>query len=199
MIARARRRALLPGAMLRIRSSLGSSLVSFACAFALGACASPAGPIAPPQLPQAPVAYSARGASFMAPADGQPTWSEDEASLSWNAGAKLTIGAVQGDRGALSESDVERALHRIPGLAGQPLTKEEAPGLAIFCMQGAAPATVAACARIDEEARRGGSLVITTFLANAAAFTSLGGTRVAAEAAKSARGFRSAPSALPPP
>lgn len=180
-------------------------LACAACA-AQVACTSSPGPITPAQLPAAPALYTSResdgsgGASFTAPAGGKLTSSDDDAIVSYLAGAKLTVGAITSERGALSESDVERALRRIPGLAEQSLTKEESPGLAVFCMQSAPPSTVAACARIDEETRRGGPLVLTTFLANAAAYASLGGARVAADAAKSAKGFRVAPSqVLPPP
>ena len=168
--------------------------------FALAACSAPPGPISPAQLPGAPIAYAGGGASFTAPAGGTPSWTDEDAAVSYPAGAKLTVSAIASERGALSESDIERALRRIPGLAGQPLTKEERPGAAVFCMQSAPPSTVAACVRIDEETRRGGALVLTTILANTAAYVSLGGARVAAEAARTATGFRVAPpQALPPP
>ena len=169
-------------------------------ALAALACSAPPGPISPAQLPGAPIAYAGGGAAFTAPAGGTPTWTDEDAAVSYPAGAKLTVSAIASERGALSESDIERALRRIPGLAGQPLTKEERPGAAVFCMQNASPSTIAACARFDEETRRGGALVLTTLLANAAAYVSLGGARVAAEAARTATGFRVAPSqALPPP
>jgi hypothetical protein len=178
-------------------ASLAPAVVS---AVTFIACASPPGPISPAQLPAPPIAYAGNGASFTAPPGGTPTWTDEDAAVSYPAGAKLTVSAIASERGALSESDIERALRRIPGLGGQLLTKEERPGAAVFCMQSAPPSTVAACARIDEETRRGGALVLTTLLANTAAYASLGGARVAAEAARTATGFRVAPSqALPPP
>ncbi|HEY8091132.1 MAG TPA: hypothetical protein VIF09_24885, partial [Polyangiaceae bacterium] len=66
------------------------------------------------------------------------------------------------------------------------------------CVEGAPPAHTAACARIDAESRRGGALILTTFVAGPAVYASMGGARIPAEAARSAHGFGGGEQ-LPPP
>ena len=63
------------------------------------ACSAPPGPISPAQLPGAPIAYAGGGASFTAPAGGTPSWTDEDAAVSYPAGAKLTVSAIASSGG----------------------------------------------------------------------------------------------------
>jgi hypothetical protein len=165
------------------------------------ACASPprAAPIAPAALPAAPVPYDDQGRSFVAPADGKLVPKEDKSFVAWAKGrAGLTVSTMPRGQEATSDESVVNALKAISNLDSERLMKEEREGAIVICLENAPPSTTAACARIDADSRRGGALVLTTFVGDADVYASLGGARVAAEAARSARGF-GAPEALPPP
>ena len=158
-------------------------------------CARVPGPIVPSALPAAAETYEDAGRSFAAP-HGDARFVGDDAEVVYPGPAKLTVTAIGAMRGVVAESNVEDALHRIPALGGRPLMKEESPGVGIFCIESEPPSRVAACARLDDETRRGGPIVLTTFIADAKTYAALGGVRVPAEAARTAKGFR-APEALP--
>jgi hypothetical protein len=166
--------------------------VSLASLVALVAgCSVPPGPIAPATLPEPATSYEDAGRSFSAPARGTLRWKGDDAEVVYSDGhAKLTVAAVPAGGGQISESSIESALHRILTLDGRPLLKEESPGVGIFCMESEPPSKVAACARLDEDSRRGGSIVLTTFFADAQTYVALGGVRAPAEAARTAKGFQ---------
>jgi hypothetical protein len=146
-------------------------------------CATAPGAIVPASLP-ASARYEESGRAFVAPPGGAARFDEDAEVTFGNA--KLTVSAIASARGAAAESYVEDALQHIPGLSGRPLLRDGS----VYCMESAPPSRIAACARIDDATRAGGPIVLTTFIADAKTYVSLGGVRVAAEAARSASGFR---------
>lgn len=164
----------------------------------LAGCGVAPGPIAPATLPEPAASYEDAGRSFSAPARGEARWDGDDAAVVYGGRAKLTVTAVTPGGGQISESSVESALHRIPTLEGKRLLREESPGVGIFCMESEPPSKVAACARLDDESRRGGVIVLTTFIADAQTYAAMGGVRAPAEAARTAKGF-TAPALLPSP
>ncbi len=164
----------------------------------IAGCGVAPGPIAPVALPEAATTYEDAGRSFSAPARGEVRWEGDDAAVVYGGRAKLTVAAVSPGGGQITESSIESALHRIPTLEGKRLLKEETPGVGIFCMESEPPSKVAACARLDDDSRRGGVIVLTTFIADEKTYAAMGGVRAPAEAARTAKGFH-APALLPPP
>jgi hypothetical protein len=165
----------------------------------VAACASvpvPVHPVAPASLPAgALVPYEQAGRSFSAPPGGTldgeyvryPSHAVVYFGSTWSRGDELTDERVWSflrfDLGALAHEAVRMREHRA--------------GMTLLCLQGDdiardAPRTrAAACARVlDDDVRRGeGVVVIAVFRASPTEYERLGGARVAAEAARSARGF----------
>jgi hypothetical protein len=166
----------------------------------LGACAvpPPSVPIAPGALPEAPAPYTDADRAFVAPAGGRLSQSEGDTIVDWSNGARLTVTSISSGRDSVSDESIVRGLHAIRTLEDRPLMKEDSPGAILLCVEGAPPTHTSACSRIDAESRRGGALILSTFVAGPAVYASMGGARVAAEAARSARGF-GAGGQLPPP
>jgi hypothetical protein len=171
-----------------------------ALALALGSCAAPPPsiPIAPAALPGQTAPYEDVDRTFVAPAGGHLSQSKGDSVVDWEVGAKLTVAALSWGPRAVADESIVNALHGIRTLEGRPLMREDREGAILLCLEGAAPTATAACARIDAESRQGGALILTTFVAPPSIYASMGGARVAAEAAHSARGF-GAGERLPPP
>jgi hypothetical protein len=171
-----------------------------ALAFTLGGCAAPPPsiPIAPTALPGPTAPYEDVDRTFVAPAGGRVSQSKGDTVVDWEGGAKLTIAALSWGPRAVADESIVNALRSIRTLEGQPLMREDREGAIVLCLEGAPPTATAACARIDAESRQGGALILTTFVAHPSVYGSMGGARVPAEAARSARGF-GAGERLPPP
>jgi hypothetical protein len=166
----------------------------------LCACAAPPAsvPIAPGALPAPPAPYEDADRAFVAPGGGQLSQSEGDSVVEWANGARLTVSALPSVRGSVPDESIVHALKSIRTLEDRPLMKEDGESAILLCVEGAPPTRTAACSRIDAESRRGGALILSTFVAGPAIYASMGGARVAAEAVRSARGFR-AGGQLPPP
>ena len=159
----------------------------------LGACTTPSARILPAALPQALVPYAAEDRSFMAPAGGQLIPRSDDILLQYEGPATLMVTSVSKKGVSMSEADIARMLRSAHhSLGSARLAKEESPDAALFCVENR---PLAACARIDADA---GVIVLSTFEAAPALYDSLGGARLAAEAARTAKGFHPE-EALPPP
>jgi hypothetical protein len=169
-------------------------------AFVLDSCAAPPAsiPIAPATLPVSTAPYEDVDRAFVAPEGGHVSQSKGDTVVDWESGAKLTVAALSWGPRAVADESIVNALRSIRTLEGRPLMREEGEGAIVLCLEGAPPTATAACTRIDAESRQGGALILTTFTAQPSVYASMGGVRVAAEAARSARGF-GAGERLPPP
>jgi hypothetical protein len=160
---------------------------------ALAACARATGArILPPSPPTPLVPYQVDERSLLAPPGGQLKSNSEDVEIHYDGPAVLIVTSVSKTGVSLSESDIERLLHHVPGMADAPLAKEESKEAALFCVENRPRA---ACARVNDEA---GVMVLATFAAPLATYDPYGGARTAAEAARSAKGFRP-PEPLPPP
>jgi hypothetical protein len=159
-----------------------------------GACAPHAtARILPASISQPLVAYEMDDRSLYAPAGGRLSSTSDDLMVQYEGGATLTVAAVPRNGVSLSEADIGRMLRGVhPSLRSAPLAKEESPEAALFCVENH---PFAVCARINGEAD---IVVLSTFVATDPLYESLGGARLAAEAARTAKGMRPA-DALPPP
>jgi hypothetical protein len=146
-----------------------------------------------PSTPPTPlVAYEAGERSLSAPPGGRLTSNSEDLAIEYDGPAILVVTSVSKQGVSLSESDIERVLHRIKGMADAPLAKEVSSEAALFCVENRPRV---ACARVNNEA---GVMVLSTFAAPPALYEPFGGARIAAEAARTAKGFRP-PEPLPPP
>jgi hypothetical protein len=173
--------------------------LAWLAAGACGCASQPAtAPLLPAALPAPAVAYQDFDRSFVAPAGGRLSQREGDTIVDWPAGAELMVSVLPPVHGDVPDESVAQALQHIGELKDRPLMKEDAPGALVLCVESAPPAHAAACARVDAESRRGGSIVLTTFVAPAPVYAAMGGARVAAEAARAARAADRG-GRLPPP